>query len=91
VDNLLLALLSSIGLCLILKYGTILNYVREILTRRLFFKELLQCSLCLGFYTGITIGILTDYNIIQFAFASSFVCWLADHIILLLKEKIWPK
>jgi hypothetical protein len=90
VDDLILYLLSTIGLCAILKYGTILNFVRDTLTKLSFFKDLFDCALCLGFYTGIIVGIFTSYNIFIFAFASAGVCWFADHILILLKNKIWP-
>jgi hypothetical protein len=41
-----------IGLCFILKYGTILNFIRTPLKKIIFFKELFNCSLCIGFHVG---------------------------------------
>lgn len=91
MDKLTLELLACIGLCLVLKYGSILNFVRDKLTRIAFFKDLFACSLCLGVWVGIFVGAYSGSDILLMGFASSFVCWLADHIVLLLKEKIWPK
>jgi hypothetical protein len=90
VDKLILELLACIGLCLVLKYGSILNFLRDRLTRISFFKDLFACSLCLGVWVGFIVGAYTGRDILLMSFASSFVCWLADHVILLLKEKIWP-
>jgi hypothetical protein len=90
VDKLTLELLACIGLCLILKYGSILNFARDRLTKIKFFKDLFACSLCLGMWVGVIVGAYTGSDILLIGFASSFVCWLADHIILFLKEKIWP-
>ena len=90
MDNLLLSLLASIGLCLILKYGSILNSIRDFVSRIELFKSLLSCSLCLGFWTGLGVGVFSNYNPLLMGFASAFVSWLSDHIILLLKERIWP-
>jgi hypothetical protein len=41
-------------------------------------------------WVGVIVGTYTGSDILLMGFASSFVCWLADHIILFLKEKIWP-
>jgi predicted PurR-regulated permease PerM len=90
VDKLTLELLACIGLCLVLKYGSILNFIRDRLTRIKFFKDLFACSLCIGIWVGFFVGVYTGRDILLMSFASSFVCWLADHVILLLKEKIWP-
>lgn len=91
MDKLVLELLACVGLCLILKYGTILNTIRDILVKSKFLKDLFACSLCLGMWTGLAVGLYSGRgNILLMGFASAFVCWLADHIILLLKEKIWP-
>jgi hypothetical protein len=90
VANLFLELLACIGLCLVLKYGSILNFIRDRLTRIKFFKDLFACSLCIGIWVGFFVGVYTGRDILLMSFASSFVCWLADHVILLLKEKIWP-
>lgn len=48
-----------IGLCFILKYGSILNPIREFLSRWDFFKRLFKCALCLGFHIGFwSIGLM---------------------------------
>ena len=47
-----------IGLCFILKYGSILNPIRNFLINRSnFFKKLFDCSLCLGFWVGLFFGL----------------------------------
>ena len=91
MDKLALELFACIGLCLVLKYGSILNIIRDGLSKFTFFKDLFACSLCLGLWVGFAVGVYAGSDIILMGFASSFVCWLSDHIILLLKEKIWPK
>jgi putative exporter of polyketide antibiotics len=90
VDNLILTLLSGTGLCLILKYGSIFNLMRDFLSRLKIFRELFSCSLCLGTWTGFLVGIISSYNFILIGFAVALLSWLCDHIILLLKVKIWP-
>ena len=71
-------LLCCLGLHWIIKYGTILNFVRTPLKRVKILKELLECSLCLGFWCGVIVAIVSnDWRI---CFASAAVCWLMDNI-----------
>lgn len=51
----LFAILASIGLANILKYGEILNPVRNILFKVSFFRNLFSCCMCLGFWAGFII------------------------------------
>ena len=47
--------LACIGLNFILKYGSILDLPRRALVSRFkFFRDLFDCSLCLGFWCGVT-------------------------------------
>jgi hypothetical protein len=87
VVDLVLHTISCIGLCFILKYGSILSYFRNKLIKNEYFKELFSCSLCLGFWAGILTGILGHYNPIVFATYGAAVCWYADHILDLIISK----
>jgi len=87
VDNLLLYTFSCIGLCFILKYGSILSFFRDKLTRYKYFKELFSCALCLGFWSGVFIGLIGPYNPVIFATYGAAVCWFAEHILDLIIKK----
>lgn len=72
----------------ILKYGTILNRPRSILYKINILKELLQCSLCLGFWCGVTVSgveyLYNDqrlmYTCVLLPFASAACCWFVDNL-----------
>jgi len=81
VDNLFLYTVSCIGLCFILKYGSILSFFRDKLAKYPYFKELFSCSLCLGFWAGVFTGLIGPYNPVVFATYGAAVCWYADHIL----------
>ena len=50
---------ASVGLTNILKYGSILKTPRNaIIEKNPFIKELFSCSMCLGFWSGILIGLI---------------------------------
>jgi hypothetical protein len=78
--------LASIGLMFILKYGTILNRYRTFVFKISILKELHQCSLCLGFWTGIAIASFElyfagfDYRVVLLPLVSSGCCWVVDNI-----------
>ena len=82
-------ILSSIGLMCILKYGTILGWLRALLAPRFrFFHDLFKCSLCLGFWTGGFIStfiyFFTDSfenKYYLFPLVSAVLCWVADSLI----------
>ena len=87
MDNLILHTLACIGLTFILKYGTILSFIRGRLTSyNDYLKELFSCSLCLGFWSGLIIGLISPYNPFMFCFYGAAVCWLAD----LALDKLFP-
>ena len=69
----------------------VLNFVRDKVTKIKFFKELLACSLCTGFWTGLLIGIYTPYNNIIFALYSAGVCYLLYLVNYILLYKVYPK
>ena len=79
--NLILYTISCIGLCFILKYGSILEFLRNRLVKYHYFKELFACSLCLGFWSGACTGLIGQYNIFIFATYGAAVCWYADFIL----------
>ena len=74
----MIEILACIGLHWIFKYGTILNVPRDLLCRVQILHELFKCSLCLGFWSGVIIGIYT--NNILLPLASAGACWFADNI-----------
>ena len=70
--------------------GKVLNSLREPLCKISFFQNLLNCSLCTGFWTGLFIGNLTNYNFIVFAFFSSAACYFLYLINSILLSKVYP-
>jgi hypothetical protein len=80
----LYTLLSSLGLMYIIKYGTILDGLRAWLIKTVpWTHQLLQCSLCLGFWTGVVTGIVSsddNINLVLFPWASAAWCWSCDTI-----------
>ena len=80
MDKLILVTLAAYGLCHILMYGTIFNIPRAKLTKIKFFKELLSCSLCVGFWVGLFLSAFTEYNFILFALYSAATCYIIDRL-----------
>ena len=75
---------ACIGLCFILKYGTILDTLRRLLSKIKFFADLFSCSMCLGFWSGLAIAIITcakGHYIILWPLYGSTVCWFADYVL----------
>ena len=74
-------ILACVGLTFILKYGAILNVPRKIITKvHPSIQELFNCSLCLGFWSGVGIWCIEQDNIVL-PLISACVCWYADAII----------
>jgi hypothetical protein len=72
-----------IGFCFILKYGSILDFFRNFLSKKDFFKRLFKCCMCLGFWVGIFFGIFWSgsfWLIPLWGFYSSSICWFADYV-----------
>jgi len=94
----LLTLLSCVGLTLILKYGKPTQFIRDFFKNKI--EGLFECSLCLGFWSGVIHCILLSTIapsvwLLMLPFASAAMSWLTDTIILsvemveiYLKEKI---
>lgn len=53
-------ILAGVGLCRLLMYGSIFDNVRTVLNKT-FLKELINCSLCLGFWAGVVIAAFDFY------------------------------
>lgn len=91
MDNLWLTSLSCIGLCFILKYSSIFLPLRQYTSKFNFFKELFNCSMCLGVWCGVIIGILLNYtfnHILIFATYSSFICYIADWLLDFIENRL---
>jgi len=80
----IIELLACIGLTFILKYATILDWIRTPITRFSFFEDLFSCSLCLGFWSGLAVFYVTRSTILL-PLVSSCVCWFADYILMILQ------
>lgn len=72
-------MLVLVGACFILKYGTILNFIRDRLTKIKFFKELFSCSLCLGFWIGLLFGGL--WNVLNLSSCWHDTEWISRHVL----------
>ena len=89
--DLLFYTLASYGLCYILMEAKIFNFVRDKITKIKFFEELLNCSLCTGFWTGLLIGSYVPiYNNIFFALYSSATCYFIYLVNSILLNKVYP-
>jgi len=90
--DLLFYTFASYGLCYILMEAKILNFARDKITKIKFFKDLLNCSLCTGFWTGLLIGTYaSSYNNILFALYSSGTCYLIYLANYLLLNRVYPE
>ena len=85
--TLVFILLACAGLTFILKYGSILAWLRSPLIKLTFFDELFKCSLCLGFWSGVLVS-LSIYHInlwenIYFLLPLASACftWFMDSFI----------
>lgn len=83
-------LLSALGLTYILKQGRILNEIRSFLIKlHPIIKDLFSCAMCLGFWSGIFIGILAQITIpeiIILGFATSFLGYISFIIITVIED-----
>lgn len=85
--------IAAIGICYIIKYGTILINIKNY-TATIFpiLKDLYSCCLCLGFWVGLSQLSIIDLNISQkilFPFTTSAVCYIGDMILMLLQNMIY--
>lgn len=79
----------TLGVCFILKYGAILNFIKKPLSKFNFFKELFSCALCMGFWIGLLYSTNTAYPY-TFAFYSAATCWLGDYLIQIIQKHMHP-
>ena len=83
----LIILLSNLGVVWILKYATILNFIRTPLCNlHPKVKELFNCALCLGFWVGCLHYFIVD-NWVYYPFTSAAFCWFMDCLIDLIQFK----
>ena len=80
--------IAAIGMCFIMKYGSILETFRN-KTSEVFspLKKLYKCCLCMGFWAGVILipfMYSDDYSWLVFPFTCSAICWYADSIITLI-------
>lgn len=77
--------LASVGLMCILRYGHILAFIRNPLTKISYFNELFSCSLCIGFWAGVAVAAFSfftaghEYYLLPLIAAAS--SWLFDFVI----------
>jgi hypothetical protein len=80
---------AIIGLTFILKYGSILDYPRsQIRKLNPFFEELFKCSLCLGFWSGLFVGLVSQENLLLFPFYGAAISFFADQFLELIQTAI---
>jgi len=91
MDKLLLYSLASYGLCHIIMYGKIFSGIRDTLSKNKFFEDLLSCALCTGFWTGLLIGVVSNYNPIVFALYSAGVCFILHLMTEIMLNKAYSK
>jgi|LULM01.1.fsa_nt_gb hypothetical protein len=88
-------LLACLGLVWILKYGTILNFIRSPLCKiHPKIKELFKCALCLGFWVGVVHSLILclagswpSLTWFYYPFASAAFCWFMDCLLDLIQSK----
>lgn len=69
--NLVIFSLISYGMSNILVYGKIFSWLRNILSKWNFTKELMTCMMCMGFWVGILIY-FSGYSLINLQYVSIF-------------------
>lgn len=79
--------LACIGLMFILKYGTILQWYRNFVSKlHPKLEELHKCSLCLGFWCGVAVMAFEfyfncyNYKYLLLPLISAGVCWFVDNV-----------
>jgi len=80
--DLIIFLLSTLGLTFIVVFFRIFKWLRE-LTKKIspnFLGKLFNCSACFGFWSGLFVRFIQtnslDISIILYGFISSFVCYV---------------
>ena len=79
--------LSAIGVCFIVKYGSILKSIKEYTINFIpMLDKLYKCCLCMGFWVGLIILMFfMDYKefepkLLLFPLSCSAICWIADTV-----------
>lgn len=89
---LIILLLACFGVTFTLMYAEILDIIpiRPLLLKIEFFKKLLHCAFCTGFWSSLFVGILfIEFKyIIPFALAGASVSYILDRITLLIDNLI---
>jgi hypothetical protein len=88
-------LLASVGMCFIMKYGSILESIRQkTITWFPSLEKLYKCCLCMGFWAGIITAPCLyrteTWDIIElvfYPFITSAFCWFADSFITLIHSQ----
>lgn len=89
----LIILIGCVGLTDILMYGKILKKPRDFLIKISFFKSLLSCAVCTGFWSGIIASIFllnssfSNYVLIFLPFASSAASYFYNRLLASLGEE----
>jgi len=90
--DVILLLLAAFGCTLILMYGEILSLlgIRQFIEKYNFFKKLLKCSMCTGWWVGLVIAViyLPLGSILPFAFASAGICFTLERAVILIDDNI---
>ncbi len=89
-------LLSCIGIVWIIKDSYIFARPRNFLSSKSdLLKELLSCSLCLGFWCGLVIGLINlwigesiSLKLLLLPLSSAAFCWFSDSLLDLIQESI---
>jgi len=86
-------LIACLGIVWIIKDSYILEKPRNKLKlKSKFLKELLNCSLCIGFWVGVLLSFFEYFhlgiegNIFYNPFASSAFCWFFDSVLDVVQE-----
>lgn len=87
--------IAAIGICFIMKHGSILESFRQ-KTSSWFpcLEKLYQCCLCMGFWVGLLLIpflLKTEewgYEAALFPFTCSCICWFADSFMSLIHAQI---
>lgn len=79
---------AIIGLTFILKYGSILHSIRQFLCKdSRYFTEMFKCSLCLGAWSGLAVGLLEKSTLsLSYFFYGAAVSFFADNILELIQS-----
>lgn len=88
-------LLASIGMCFIMKYGSILESFRQkMISWFSCLEKLFRCCLCMGFWAGVITAPLLyrteSWDMIElifYPFITANVCWFADIFISLIQAQ----